>query len=65
MTITVLHAVVQRDSRYWKDPDAFLPECWLTAEGDAYYPVKGAWRPFEFGRCVGNECDGIRYRRYL
>ncbi|KAI9849674.1 MAG: hypothetical protein M1837_002799 [Sclerophora amabilis] len=50
------HAI-QRDSAYWPSPDTFIPERWLAAPGDPLYPVKGAWRPFEFGprNCIGQE----------
>ena len=53
--IWILHHVLQRNPQYWKDPDAFIPDRWLVGPEDPYYPVKGAWRPFEFGprNCVG------------
>ncbi|KAL3421062.1 afln vera monooxygenase [Phlyctema vagabunda] len=56
MTIWILHTAVQRHAGHWKDPDAFIPDRWLVTDPeDPYYPVKGAWRPFEFGprNCVG------------
>lgn len=48
---------VHRDPTYWARPDEFLPERWLAMPGDALYPVKGAWRPFEHGprNCIGQE----------
>ncbi|MCJ1248455.1 hypothetical protein MMC30_005673 [Trapelia coarctata] len=53
--VWILHHVLQRNPEYWKDPDAFIPDRWLVGPEDAYYPAKGAWRPFEFGprNCVG------------
>ena len=41
----------------WPSPDAFIPERWLAKEGEPLFPVKGAWRPFEFGprQCIGIE----------
>lgn len=53
--ILVLHNAVHRNPKYWKEPDAFKPERWLVGPKDPLYPVKGAWRPFEFGprNCIG------------
>lgn len=53
--ILMQHIAIQRNPKYWKDPDAFLPERWLVGPEDPLYPVKGAWRPFEFGprNCIG------------
>lgn len=55
MNIWILHNVLQRHPAYWKEPDAFIPERWLVGPDDPLYPIKGAWRPFEFGprNCVG------------
>ncbi|MCJ1402698.1 hypothetical protein MMC11_005919 [Xylographa trunciseda] len=41
----------------WPEAEAFIPERWLVPEGDPLYPVKGAFRPFEFGprNCIGQE----------
>jgi hypothetical protein len=53
--IWVLHSGIQRNPKYFVDPDVFLPERWLVDPGDALCPPKGAWRPFEFGSrtCIG------------
>ncbi|CZT44227.1 related to cytochrome P450 CYP4/CYP19/CYP26 subfamilies [Rhynchosporium secalis] len=53
--ILILHNAIHRNPKYWKDPDSFLPERWLVGPEDPLYPVKGAWRPFEFGprNCIG------------
>lgn len=53
--VWVLHSGIQRNPKYFVDPDDFRPERWLAEPGDALYPVKGAWRPFEFGprTCIG------------
>ena len=42
---------------YWPQPDSFVPERWLASEDDPLHPIKGAWRPFEFGprNCIGQE----------
>ena len=55
MNIWILHSVLQRHPEYWKEPDAFIPDRWLVGPEDSLYPIKGAWRPFEFGprNCVG------------
>ena len=48
---------LHRDGDYWPQPDIFLPERWLVGPKDPLYPVKGAWRPFEYGprNCIGQE----------
>lgn len=48
---------LHRDPAYWPQPDKFLPDRWLVAPGDPLFPIKGAWRPFEFGprNCIGQE----------
>jgi cytochrome P450 len=53
--IWVVHAAMHRDSRYFVDPDLFIPERWLAEPGDRLCPAKGAWRPFETGtrNCLG------------
>ncbi len=51
--------VVQRDARYWTEPDAFRPERWLDADGryDEKTPgqPRGAYLPFGAGAhaCIG------------
>lgn len=51
------HETIQRDPTYWPSPDSFIPDRWLAQPGDPLYPMKGAWRPFEFGprNCIGQE----------
>ena len=48
---------IHRDPMLWPEPDSFIPSRWLVEEGDPLYPVKGAFRPFEFGprNCIGQE----------
>ena len=48
---------IHRDPNYWPEPDNFLPERWLAKDGDRLYPLKGTYRPFEFGprNCIGQE----------
>ncbi|KAF5869938.1 putative afln vera monooxygenase protein [Botrytis fragariae] len=43
------HVGMHRAPRYWVRPEEFLPERWLVDPGHELYPVKGAWRPFEYG----------------
>ena len=52
-----IHQTIHRDLAYWPSPDDFIPDRWLVAPSDPLYPVKGAWRPFEFGprNCIGQE----------
>ena len=51
------HRAIHRKPLYWPQPDDFIPERWLASPDDPLYPVKGAWRPFEFGprNCIGQE----------
>ena len=53
--VWILHQAMQRDPKYWKQPDDFIPERWLVGPEDPLYPVNGAWRPFEYGprNCIG------------
>ena len=49
-----MHQEIQRDPRYWKRANEFLPERWLVGSEDRLYPIKGAWRPFKHGprKCI-------------
>lgn len=53
--IWILHSVLHRNPKYWKDPSIFIPERFLVGPEDPLYPVKGAYRPFEHGPrdCIG------------
>ena len=59
-----VHQALHRDPFYWAEPDAFIPERWMVPPGDPLYPVKGAWRPFEFGprNCIGQELAMIEMK---
>ena len=48
---------IQRSLDFWPRPDDFIPDRWLVQPGHELYPVRGAWRPFEFGprNCIGQE----------
>ena len=52
-----MHQAIHREPLYWPQPDAFIPERFLVGKDDPLYPVKGAWRAFEFGprNCIGQE----------
>ena len=58
---------IHREPLYWPQPDAFLPERWLTPQEDPLHPVKGAWRAFEFGprNCVGQELSMLEMKIVL
>lgn len=49
--------LLHRDKSYWPQPEVFLPERWLVGPEDPLYPIKGTWRPFEYGprNCIGQE----------
>lgn len=59
-----VHQTIQRDPAYWPEPNSFIPERWLAPEGDPLHPIKGAWRPFEFGprNCIGQELATLEMR---
>lgn len=65
--VWVLHLAIQRNPKYWKEPDSFIPERWLAGPDDPLYPVKGAWRPFEFGprNCIGQTLVTMDLRTVL
>ena len=48
---------IHRRPDLWPRAEEFIPERWLVPEGDPLYPVKGAWRAFEYGprNCIGQE----------
>jgi len=58
---------IHRDPTYWPQPDTFLPERWLVSAEDPLFPVKGTWRPFEYGprNCIGQELAIIEIKIVL
>ena len=65
--VWILHLAIQRNPKYWKEPDSFIPERWLVGPEDPLYPMKGAWRPFEFGprNCIGQTLVTMDLRTVL
>ena len=59
--------VIQRDPAYWPRPDEFVPERWLVPPDHPLHPVKGTWRPFEYGprNCIGQELAMIEMKIIL
>ena len=55
---------LHRDPSYWPQPDKFLPDRWLVGPENPLYPIKGAWRPFEYGprNCIGQELTMIEMK---
>lgn len=51
----IVHPTMQRSPSYWPRPDEFIPERWLVEPSHELYPLKAAWRPFEWGprNCMG------------
>ncbi|KAL8781672.1 MAG: hypothetical protein Q9213_005889 [Squamulea squamosa] len=55
---------LHRDADYWPQADKFIPDRWLVGPEDPLYPIKGAWRPFEYGprNCIGQELAMIEMK---
>ncbi|KAK4175369.1 cytochrome P450 [Triangularia setosa] len=53
--VWTLTVALHHNALYWKHAESFVPERWLVGPEDPMYPVKGAWRAFEFGPrgCIG------------
>ncbi|KAL8951787.1 MAG: hypothetical protein Q9222_002257 [Ikaeria aurantiellina] len=66
MVWPVAHGM-HRNPDLWPKGDEFIPERFLAKEGDPLFPVKGAWRPFEFGprNCVGQELAFIELKIFM
>lgn len=66
MVWVVSHAI-DHSPDLWPSPHSFIAERWLVKEGDALSPIKGAWRPFEFGprHCIGIELAMIEIKVIL
>ncbi|MCJ1432752.1 hypothetical protein MMC27_002109 [Xylographa pallens] len=58
---------IHHDPTYWPEPYDFIPKRWLVAEGDRLYPLKGAYRPFEFGprNCIGQKLAMLELKTIL
>ena len=65
--VWTLIQAIHRDARYWPQEDTFIPERWLCSKDDPLYPIKGAWRPFEFGprNCIGQELSLLEMKLAL
>ncbi len=53
--VWALTLAIHHNPKYWKEAESFIPDRWLVGPEDPLYPVKGAWRPMEFGprSCIG------------
>ncbi|KAI4195282.1 MAG: hypothetical protein LQ346_003485 [Caloplaca aetnensis] len=51
----------------WLNAEEFKPERFLVKEGHTLFPVKGAWRPFEYGprNCIGQELAYIELKIFM
>ncbi|KAL4944987.1 hypothetical protein BDV06DRAFT_209855 [Aspergillus oleicola] len=53
--VWTLTVALHHNSNHWQEVESFIPERWLVGPDDLLFPVKGAWRAFEFGPrgCIG------------
>ncbi|KAL2867518.1 cytochrome P450 [Aspergillus lucknowensis] len=53
--VWTLTVALHHNGAHWREVESFIPERWLVGPEDPLYPVKGAWRAFEFGprSCIG------------
>lgn len=58
---------IQRDPAYWPQSDDFILDRWLVPSDDPLHPMKGTWRPFEYGprNCIGQELAMIEMKIIL
>ena len=48
VNVSVPVTLIQRDSRWWKQPDDFIPERW-TESREEMDTINGPWLPFQLG----------------
>lgn len=62
--VWVVSDAIHHSPDLWPSPHSFIAERWLVKEGDPLFPIKGAWRPFEFGprHCIGIELAMIEIK---
>ncbi|KAK8090638.1 cytochrome P450 [Apiospora phragmitis] len=60
-------AAMHHDPALWPRANEFIPERYLVPEGHELYPVKYAWRPFEYGpmNCIGQDLALMELRLVL
>ncbi|KAK8028627.1 cytochrome P450 [Apiospora marii] len=60
-------AAMHHDPALFPRADEFLPERYLVPEGHELYPIKHAWRPFEYGpfNCIGQDLALMELRLVL
>ncbi|KAL8895899.1 MAG: hypothetical protein Q9207_007961 [Kuettlingeria erythrocarpa] len=58
---------MQHRPELWLNAEEFNPERFLVKEGHPLFPVKGAWRPFEYGprNCIGQELAYIELKIFM
>ncbi|KAL8828580.1 MAG: hypothetical protein Q9170_006540 [Blastenia crenularia] len=58
---------MHRRPELWPKAEEFNPERFLVKEGDPLFPIKGAWRPFEYGprSCIGQELAYIELKIFM
>ncbi|KAL0939896.1 cytochrome p450 71b25 [Colletotrichum truncatum] len=63
------HHGLHHNPRYWKEPDTFLPERFLTDPSDpsGLHPLPDTWRPFEKGprACMGSELAMVEIKAVI
>ncbi|TEA18308.1 Cytochrome P450 monooxygenase aflN [Colletotrichum sidae] len=63
------HHGLHHNPRYWKEPEAFIPERFLVGPEDpsGLHPPQDAWRPFEKGprACMGSELAMVEIKAVI
>ncbi|KAI4204793.1 MAG: hypothetical protein LQ350_000859 [Teloschistes chrysophthalmus] len=67
MMVWPVSYAMHRSPDLWVKAEEFIPERFLAKEGEPLFPIKGAWRPFEFGprNCIGQELAYIELKIFM
>jgi cytochrome P450 len=62
--VTNLYPHMQRNPKFWSDPNSFDPDRWLDADRHDLGKENGSWQPFERGprNCIGQQLSLVEAR---